>query len=232
MKPQSTSLILALLVTAALSTTSCDMDMGEGADYRTSTGSVTIHPWPEGEIPYVIEGSFTEDEWAYLDHAMTEWSAHGAVTFIDYTDKEEVPERVLVIARTEGASSATIGYVSEPRVEISTKTRFYQRYTVQLFGHVLGLLREHQRPDRDQYIKIFWENIKPEYYRHYSKIDSSLIDEEDFPYDTMSVMHYTRTQGSKEFGDRCFDYLHQEYDNKAHYVSEGDAAKIAYIYGR
>ena len=47
----------------------------------------------------------------------------------------------------------------------------------------------------------------------------------------MSVMHYTRTQGNKEFGLRCFEYLHQEYDNKAHYVSEGDADKLVSIYG-
>lgn len=231
MKNKSISLILTLLVITSLATTSCFEDLGGSGDPRNSIGTITINPWPEGIVPYVKEGTFTKEEWEYLDHAMTEWAAYAAVSFVDYTEKENIPERVLYISRTEGSSSATVGYAANPQLKISTSTRMYQRYIVQLYGHVLGLLREHQRPDRDDYIEVLWSNISPEALSHYGKLNSTLIEEENFPYDSLSVMHYTRTQGNREFGLRCFEYLHQEYDTKAHYVSKGDEKKISSIYG-
>jgi len=117
MKNKSINLILTLLVITSLSMASCFEDLGGSADSRNSVGTVTVNPWPEGVVPYVIEGTFTTDEWEYLDHAMTEWSAYAAVRFVDYTEKENIPDKVLLISRTEGSSSATVGYAANPHLK-------------------------------------------------------------------------------------------------------------------
>ncbi len=239
MKTNIKTIITMLLTMTILTSASCYEDFGDEGDYRNITSQRTIHAWPEGKIHYSIEGRFNELEREYLQNAMNEWSDYAKVAFIQYNEtvnnagNEETDKlaRVLHVGRTEGESYATAGYADEPVLMISSTDRMYQRYIVQLFGHVLGLLNEHQRPDRDNYIQVNWENIDSEALQHYAKIDNSLIEEEDFAYDTMSVMHYTRTQGAREFGLRAFDYLYQEYDTKAHYVSKGDAEKISFIYG-
>ncbi|XP_045503349.1 uncharacterized protein LOC123700231 [Colias croceus] len=54
--------------------------------------------------------------------------------------------------------------------------------------HILGFSHEHTRPDRDRYLTIKWDNIKPGYKKYFS------VREEDplssLPYDYASVLHY------------------------------------------
>ncbi|XP_078489165.1 zinc metalloproteinase nas-6-like [Ciona intestinalis] len=57
--------------------------------------------------------------------------------------------------------------------------------------HTLGFLHEHNRPDRDQYINIEWENIIPEKRSRFNKwqvTEGGVLN--DFPYDVTSVTHY------------------------------------------
>ncbi|CAJ1378770.1 unnamed protein product [Effrenium voratum] len=56
-------------------------------------------------------------------------------------------------------------------------------------GHALGMNHEQSRPDRDQYVTVHWNNVRP------GKEDNfELIEEMDTsrPYDILSVMHYGR----------------------------------------
>ena len=64
--------------------------------------------------------------------------------------------------------------------------------------HVLGLLHEHQRNDRDNYITIKWENIPYGYNLHFAKLKRSKT--LNLPYDITSIMHYSPTQGASPEG--------------------------------
>ena len=61
--------------------------------------------------------------------------------------------------------------------------------------HVLGFLHEHQRPDRDQYVDILWENIDETLFQQFDLENEASVDYHGLPYDYESVMHY---------GDRTF----------------------------
>ena len=60
------------------------------------------------------------------------------------------------------------------------------------FLHAFGVFHTHQRPDRDDFIKVHWDNIYPNKQKWYQKIQNSLIDEtiSGIPYDELSLMHY------------------------------------------
>ena len=53
-------------------------------------------------------------------------------------------------------------------------------------GHAIGLYHEHQRPDRDNYIKVHMENIAPIYRSEFEKYDFEVTT----TYDFASIMHY------------------------------------------
>lgn len=57
-------------------------------------------------------------------------------------------------------------------------------------GHVLGLIHEHVRPDRDQYIELNLEGVKREALEFFDNEDDEDIITYDTPYDLQSVMHY------------------------------------------
>ena len=64
--------------------------------------------------------------------------------------------------------------------------------------HVMGLLHEHQRKDRDEYVTIKWENIPYGYDKHFAKFSKSKT--LDLPYDVTSIMHYLSTQAADPEG--------------------------------
>ena len=60
-----------------------------------------------------------------------------------------------------------------------------------------GLFHEQSRPDRDQFVTIFEENILPNIRYNFKKLDNKTIDSRGFAYDYLSIMHYGKTAFSK-----------------------------------
>ena len=52
----------------------------------------------------------------------------------------------------------------------------------------MGFYNEHQRPDRDKYVKINRSNIIPGTEYHFDKVRTSLTF--GVPYDGLSIMHF------------------------------------------
>ena len=56
--------------------------------------------------------------------------------------------------------------------------------------HTAGFWHEQSRADRDKYITVHWDNIKPGWKSNFLKYDLGKIDHLGAPYDLCSVMHY------------------------------------------
>ncbi|MCP4180685.1 MAG: hypothetical protein GY756_23230, partial [bacterium] len=99
-------------------------------------------------------------------------------------------------------------------------------------GHCLGLLHEHQRSDRDDFISVLWENIRTESAGQYGLIDSTLINEEDYNYDYRSIMHYSQYTGNIDWGLKTYEIIDENYNEKwPSYLTEIDEKKVQDIYG-
>lgn len=59
-------------------------------------------------------------------------------------------------------------------------------------GHAMGFGHEQNRPDRDQYIKIRWENIPESKKHNFQKYSDSKVDSLNSPYDYKSFMQYSK----------------------------------------
>ena len=60
-------------------------------------------------------------------------------------------------------------------------------------GHIIGFYHEQSRPDRDDYVKIFTENIEEEQKKNFQKQNGFVHDQ----YDYASIMHLSTTAYSK-----------------------------------
>ena len=57
-------------------------------------------------------------------------------------------------------------------------------------GHAIGLVHEHQLPDRDQYIYIVYDNVAPSMRIWFNKYSRDEVNQYSVPYEYSSVMHY------------------------------------------
>jgi hypothetical protein len=120
-----------------------------------------VSPWPGAQIPVYVDPSIprTDARYAKLGAAMRDWAAQSGVRFRLVAAPQA---SMLYVAPNRGSPRscyATVGY--RPQVTFEGR-RFSGGYMVlgacsrgsvlHEFGHVLGLMHEHQRSDRDAYL--------------------------------------------------------------------------------
>ena len=100
--------------------------------------------------------------------------------------------------------------------------------------HGIGFMHIQKRPDRDRYIRINWNNIRPSAFEEFKTIDGDTF---GIPYDCGSVMHYSKDAFSSNGGDtitsihpNCKLPIADEWVNVRPMMSAGDieAIKIQY----
>merc|ERR1719474_2252139 len=59
-------------------------------------------------------------------------------------------------------------------------------------GHSIGLDHEQNRPDRNSYVTINWDNIEKGQEYNFERRTSKTVDSLNTTYDYLSTMHYSR----------------------------------------
>ncbi|GFY51555.1 zinc metalloproteinase nas-4 [Trichonephila inaurata madagascariensis] len=98
--------------------------------------------------------------------------------------------------------------------------------------HTLGFVHEQNRPDRDDYITVLWENVKEGREGNFVKLDWYAIQNLDEAYDYSSILHYSRFAFSK---DKTTKPTLEPKNKRARIgqrkkLSEGDIRKINKLY--
>ncbi|XP_067119456.1 astacin-like metalloprotease toxin 5 [Centruroides vittatus] len=150
--------------------------------------------WPGGIIPYVIEEELLRSKrWRRLiSEAMSSFHENTCIRFIERTY-----ERDFINIFMDIGCYAQVGRSKgEHPVSLSHGCMYFGTIVHEL-NHVVGFYHEQNRPDRDEYIKIFWENIKPrmeDQFVKYMPYDMRILNE--FDYD--SIMLYGERFFSKD----------------------------------
>jgi len=99
--------------------------------------------------------------------------------------------------------------------------------------HALGFNHEQQRSDRDGFVRIRYENMRPDFYSQFDKLSPSVQDNLGMGYDILSMMHYDNYAASNN-GQPTIEALdgtpliHSAYKNA---LSPQDVAEIRKLYG-
>lgn len=187
-----------------------------------------IVEWEDGYIPYYLTGPFNEKDINTIESSMDTWEASCGVKFEEVLPRSGAYNIIRVRSSNDWASS--IG-------ENNVRSHMYYGdgyeaygHCLHELGHCLGLLHEHQRPDRNLYITIDYSNILPEYAFNFDIQDNPLFREQDFAYDYNSIMHYYTTAFSIN-GDETIIPNPPHVIGRSDRLTETDIAKAQAIYG-
>ncbi|KJH45012.1 astacin [Dictyocaulus viviparus] len=122
-------------------------------------------------IPYVVTGRYDYEELKVIKQAMERIQKNTCIRFrwkhheVDYID------------------------IQNKRNEGCIEVQIVQHELL----HAIGLWHEHMRYDRDRYIKVLYENIRPGYEDQFQKVPQRISTVYGLPYDYKSVMHYGKS---------------------------------------
>ncbi|XP_051959957.1 hatching enzyme 1.2-like [Xyrauchen texanus] len=154
--------------------------------------------WPKStlglvEVPYTFADLFYNDEKTTIESAMKSIAEKTCIRFVprstqvDYLSIENLVGCWSSVGRTGGKQQVSLsvsGCVNHGIIEHELL-------------HSLGFYHEHTRSDRDQYVRINWENIPQASANNFEKKDTNNL---NTPYDYTSIMHYGRTAFAIQYG--------------------------------
>ena len=205
---------LKLLFIIILSILSCNYDF-------------TIGKWEDGIIPYYLKGEFSNQDILNIEEAMHNWENVCGVKFTKVSPRSSA---YCIIRVTAYVWESSIGENnSQCRMLFGSSMSEVSIITHEL-GHCIGLVHEHQRPDRDLYVIINWANILSGKDYNFEIINNPLYIEEDFSYDYNSIMHYSPYAFSKN-GNPTIESTDGSIIDPSEAITALDAEHAKAIYG-
>ncbi|XP_065909425.1 high choriolytic enzyme 1-like [Dysidea avara] len=162
-------------------------------------------PWTNGIIPYVMDPKIagTQYETSYIK-AMRIWQNYTCIKFVNRTNEDSY---VILTNHTSGCHSGVGMWNKTPYEVYLSEHCNTPGNAMHELGHVIGFRHEHQRYDRDDYIKVIEDNLdgSEAATKSFSKIPSVLLNDFGVGYDYASVMHYGKDAFAKRRNRDVFE---------------------------
>lgn len=148
--------------------------------------------WPSKIVPYVFSNQQDDDQKAYIVLALQKIMDVTCIRFVERTDEVDYVE----ITGNDSGCHSNVGYLNRGRQTLNLQLFvpemgcFRQRTIIHEFLHTLGFYHMQSNYDRDDYVKIVWENIIPSTVSNFNKYTEDRITNFGEIYDIRSIMHY------------------------------------------
>ncbi|XP_039298909.1 meprin A subunit beta isoform X2 [Nilaparvata lugens] len=157
--------------------------------------------WTDGVIIYKIDddiGCPESPQCEILMKAMDHYHLKSCIRFKEWSGE---PNYVQIFFNTNnsGACWSSVGRLGEGEQLLSLGQRcWYFGIVVHELGHAIGFWHEMNRPDRDDWIVIYWKNIIKGFDSAFVKHDSNSVTMMDEQFDYHSIMMYDEYAFSKD----------------------------------
>lgn len=164
----------------------------EGQQVEQGLASVKVgRLWPNGVVYYKFSPNLPQYMRERVKDAMAAWERRTTIRFEKAGDRASY---VLIKPFDKPYCRASVGHV-DGRVTYMWLNDVCSRGLIKHeIGHTLGLWHEQSRHDRDDHVKILWDNIKDGFGGNFGKYSSG---RDVGSYDFDSIMHYSSYAFSK-----------------------------------
>jgi hypothetical protein len=178
--------------------------------------------WPGGLIPYEVQ----PDIQPVVDEAIKHWQERTSIRFIARTPANAASHPNYISFEVGNGCFSAVGMQGGSQM-ISIGLGCGIGQAIHEIGHAVGLWHEQSREDRDQFVRIAWENIIPNMEHNF---DQHITDGDDIgPYDYDSVMHYPASAFSSN-GLNTIVALGGQPIGQRNGLSDTDVAAVLQLY--
>jgi len=160
-----------------------DVDKATG----NARGSILNKQWPGGVLIYAVDPQIASNAGMMniLNQAMKQWTSQTCIRF-----QQRKYENGYAYFHIGQGCSSEVGYQGRLQYISLGGGCWYVGTAAHEIGHALGFYHEQSRPDRDNYVTIYTQNIMQGMAYNFNKYGRNTIDSLGTPYDYTSVMHY------------------------------------------
>uniref|UniRef100_A0A336KAV7 Metalloendopeptidase n=1 Tax=Culicoides sonorensis TaxID=179676 RepID=A0A336KAV7_CULSO len=151
--------------------------------------------WPNGVVPYTFDGYFPPPQKAVIDAAINEYHAKTCIRFKPRTTESDY---VVFKGGNTGCWSSVGRTGGAQTINLQVNGCLSKKGTaLHEIAHALGIFHEQNRADRDNHVRVRFENIQNGLEANFDKARPGTTNTYGVPYDYGSVMHYSGNAFSK-----------------------------------
>ncbi|XP_013112260.2 low choriolytic enzyme [Stomoxys calcitrans] len=146
--------------------------------------------WPEATVPFYIDSQdFNQTQMMTILKAFKEYHDKTCIRFRPY---EKGDKNWIVFKGNYSGCWSSVGRRQGGQVlNLNTPKCVTHGVVVHEILHALGFYHQQSATERDDYVKINWENIIPGHAHNFNKYARTHISSFGVEYDYLSVMHYS-----------------------------------------
>ncbi len=189
--------------------------------------------WPNGRVFYVINDESNREEIIYAINHLEEKTK---IDFIERTNQANYIDFSGNAPMDGAAGSSYVGMIGgRQEIRLTPNLGSSKQVVIHEIGHALGLIHEQNRPDRDEFININYQNINSSFASQYDKYrlyNFQYVSTIGF-YDFDSVMGYSSFYSSVGFpGNNTPQITKKDGStfNQGNVLSQNDIKAINAIY--
>ncbi|XP_053381160.1 uncharacterized protein LOC123552388 isoform X2 [Mercenaria mercenaria] len=172
-------------------------------NYNKNAAEDTSKRWNRGTIFYVFGAGIDSNAAHLIRDALEEWEYFSCLHFSKDVHNEQYNRIVFTSNQDDKGCASTYVGMKQGKQEIHLgKNCLYRDIILHEVGHALGFHHEHNRADRDRFIKVHDENIEQGYEDSFQKMKPNDYEDFDKPFDYKSIMHYGQYFFSKNESKR------------------------------
>lgn len=166
-------------------------------------------PWKDGHVKYCFASDVEQEVKSRFSVAVQQIERATCLTFEDVgwlagdstmTSSEQqcnAQPAIFVMSRPNYGCYSVVGESWQPsqQLQLQHPGCTSQGVIMHELGHAIGMAHEHSRPDRDEFIKVNWDNIQDKWASQFDISPDSYV---GVPYAYLSLMHYDPYAFSKD----------------------------------